>query len=236
MKMKKGGNKTKTQTKPTADREAVRVLAIELGAREAARRVGIKESTVLSWARRCNWKLPRRKGGAISAIKLHSKPGDALIAAHEELEDATKTALMQTVAKAARLAARKPALDVSTTAQLRDLALTLARLCGWDEKPQTEVNITNQVGVVCTEEQRMKLIKLRKELQTARPALMTLPAQETKLQANVGAPNGNFAGDDAAPDGRPGSPWSMAAGAQAPGDASPVFRAWLEHEGPEQET
>jgi len=42
---------TKPQTKPT-DWETVRVLAIELGAREAARRLGIKESTVLSRARR----------------------------------------------------------------------------------------------------------------------------------------------------------------------------------------
>jgi transposase-like protein len=55
-------NKTnKPQTKPKVDREAVRVLAIELGAREAARRVGVKESTVLSWARRYDWKLPKQK-------------------------------------------------------------------------------------------------------------------------------------------------------------------------------
>jgi hypothetical protein len=149
----------KTQTKPAVDREAVRVLAIELGAREAARRLGIKESTVLSWARRYNWKLPKRKGGAISAITLHSKPEDALIAKHKELEDVTKTALMQTVAKAAKLAAQKPAMDVTTTAQLRDLALTMARLYGWDGKPQAEVNITNQVGVgvVITEEERARL-------------------------------------------------------------------------------
>src|SRR5438132_5766499 len=37
--------KTKTQTKPAVDREAVRVLAIELGAREAARRVEEDAST-----------------------------------------------------------------------------------------------------------------------------------------------------------------------------------------------
>jgi uncharacterized protein YjcR len=85
------------EQKPTADREAVRVLAIELGAREAARRLGIKESTVLSWARRYGWKLPKRKPGAISrAINLQSqhaiKPGDALIAAHEDYEHITKTA------------------------------------------------------------------------------------------------------------------------------------------------
>jgi hypothetical protein len=213
----------------------MRMLAIELGAREAARRLGVKESTVLSWARRYNWKLPKRKGGAISAIKLHSKPGDALIATHKEMENATKTALMQTVTKAAQLAAQKPAMDVTTTAQLRDLALTMARLCGWDGKPQTEVNITNQVGVVCDEATRMRLIELREKLQAAKPAPMTLPEPGTKLQANVGTPNDNFSGNDVGTDGRPGSPWSVPAGAKAPSDASPVFRAWLEHEGPEPE-
>ena len=54
---------TKPQAKPT-DWEAVRMLAIELGARETARRLGLKESTVLSRARRDEWNLPKRKGGA----------------------------------------------------------------------------------------------------------------------------------------------------------------------------
>jgi len=35
---------TKPQTKPPVDREAVRVLAIELGAREAARRLGLNRN------------------------------------------------------------------------------------------------------------------------------------------------------------------------------------------------
>jgi hypothetical protein len=39
---------TKPRTKPTVDCEAVHVLAIELGACEAARRLGVKETTVLS--------------------------------------------------------------------------------------------------------------------------------------------------------------------------------------------
>ena len=156
-------DKTKTQ-KATPDREGVRMLSIELGAREAARRLGLKESTVLSWARRYNWKLPKRKGGAISAINLQSKPGDALIAAHRDLEDATKTALMQTLAKAAQQVAGKEALDISNTAQLRDVCLSAARMFGWDGKPHTEVNITNQAGIACDEATRARLIALRERL------------------------------------------------------------------------
>ena len=84
-----------------------------------------------------------------------------MIAAHEDLEDATKAALMQTVAKAAQEVAGKGALDISNTAQLRGVCFAAARIFGWDGKPQTEVNIMNQVGVICDEATRMRLIALQ---------------------------------------------------------------------------
>ena len=101
---------TKPQTKPPVDREAVRVLAIELGAREAARRLGLNPNTVLSWAKRYNWELPNRKGGvtkaSANAITLQSKPGDVLLTVHKELEGRTKTGLAQATAKASEHAAK----------------------------------------------------------------------------------------------------------------------------------
>ena len=172
-------NNNETNKQKPVDREAVRVLAIELGAREAARRVGINESTVLSWAHRYDWKLPKRKGGAISAIKLQSSPGDALIAARGDLENATKTALMQTLAKAAQQVAGKDALDISNTAQLRDVCLAAARLYGWDGKPHTEVNITNQLGIVCDEATRLRLIELREKLLQERKPMTFPPGFES---------------------------------------------------------
>jgi hypothetical protein len=96
---------TKPQTKSPVDREAVRVLAIELGAREAARRLGLNPNTVLSWSKRYNWELPNRRGGATkasaNAITLQSKPGDVLIATHKELETKTKRALARATVAAA---------------------------------------------------------------------------------------------------------------------------------------
>jgi hypothetical protein len=47
---------------------------------------------------------------------------DALGATHGEIAGATKTAILQTIHRAAQLAASKPVLDVSTVAELRDLA------------------------------------------------------------------------------------------------------------------
>ncbi len=91
-------------------------------------------------------------------------PGDALIAAREDLEGATKTALMQALAKAAQQVAGKEALEISSTAQLRDICLAAARIFGWDEKPQTQVNIANQVGLVCDKATRARLIALRERI------------------------------------------------------------------------
>jgi hypothetical protein len=182
--------KTKTQTKPTADREAVRVLAIELGAREAARRLDINESTVLSWARRYGWSLPKRKGGGNgkNALTLAIKPGDALIAAHEELEDATKTGLMQALAKAAQQVAGKEALDVSSTAQLRDVCLAAARIFGWTGDSQVNVAVNNQVGVIMTDEKRQELQAKLKAIQDAddnsKPSSRPSPPQ-TQLQGGT---------------------------------------------------
>jgi len=155
-------NITKPQTKPP-DWEAVRVLAIEIGAREAARRLGIKESTVLSRAKREKWNLPKRKGGATlksaAAITLQSKPGDALIAAHKELENRTKSGLAQATAKAAEAAAKseKP-VEVSSPSHLRDLAATAARIFGWDGDKGSAVTL-NQV--VVSQEQLEQIRALR---------------------------------------------------------------------------
>jgi hypothetical protein len=148
---------TKPQTRPPVDREAIRVLAIELGAREAARRTGVNENTILSWSRRYKWDLPKRTGGP-KAIELQLKPGNVLIASHKELESTTKTALMQTAAKAATKAAENPPLDVTNTSQFRDLANSSSRIFGWNTKAgaQTQFN-----QVVISQEQLREIGMLK---------------------------------------------------------------------------
>jgi hypothetical protein len=195
---------TKPQTKSPVDWEAVRVLAIELGARETARRLGIKESTVLSRARRDKWKLPNRKGGATkasaSAITLQSKPGDVLIASHKELEDGTKTALMQTLHRASQaVVARRDPLDITNMAQFRDACLSAARMFGWNGNAQPSVTYygdDNRTVIVCPEERRRELIQQRERLlaaesgnerKTEAAVTVTLPVQETKSDASAGA-------------------------------------------------
>ena len=135
--------KKKNQSK-TVNKEAFRMLAVEIGLNEACRKLDVPIPTGKSWARRGGWQLPKRPGGrpcrTLSASSLNPI-ADALVATHKEFETTTKTALMQTTAKAAEHAAQKPPLEVSNTSQLRDLAQSAARIFGWDsDKPGVQLN------------------------------------------------------------------------------------------------
>jgi hypothetical protein len=92
------------------------------------------------------------------------KPGDALIAAHEELEDATKTGLMQALAKAAQQVGGKEPLDTTNPTQLQALCLAAARIFGWKGESQVNVAVDART-VVVTEEKRRELQRQLKEIQ-----------------------------------------------------------------------
>jgi hypothetical protein len=129
--------------KQTVNKEAFRMLALEIGLNAACRKLGVPIPTGKSWARRGRWQLPKRPGGrpgrtltASSASSLHPI-ADALVATHKELEERTKSGLARATARAAEAAATAPEpLQVSNTAHLRDLAQSAARIFGWDsDKP-----------------------------------------------------------------------------------------------------
>ena len=130
--------------------------------------------------------------GIVPARDLHTQPRDVLLATHKELEDTARTSILQAVTNAAKLVAKKPGLDVSTVAQLRDLASALVRLCD-NGKPAVTV-YSDKTMIVCDEKRRAELIEQRQRLleqeaavETAVP--VTLPAPETQPDANVGTGN-----------------------------------------------
>jgi hypothetical protein len=153
--------KKKNQSK-TVNKEAFRMLAVEIGLNEACRKLDVPIPTGKSWARRGGWKLPKRPGGrpghTLSASSLHPV-AEVLVETHKELETKTKTGLMQTTAKAAEHAAEKPPLDVSNTSQLRDLAQSAARIFGWDNNDKPGVQLNQQF--VISQEQLERIRQLR---------------------------------------------------------------------------
>ena len=143
------------------DRESVRLLAIELGVREAARRCGLSEDRVRKWSSRYKWleqKAPKQQEAAVTVV---TKPGDVLLATHKELDSRTRTALAKTTAREAEAAATAPEpLQVSNTAQLRDLAASAARIFGWgSDKPAGNTYNT----LVVTTEQLQQIRALREQ-------------------------------------------------------------------------
>jgi hypothetical protein len=152
---------TKPQTRRPVDREGVRLLAMEIGASAAARKLGLNYNTVRSWAKRYNWgDLPERAGrpAIVPATDLQ-RPGDVLLQTHKELGERTKTGLAQATARAPERAAKsEEPLQVSNTAHLRDLAQSAARIFGWGEGG---VTVNANQALVVTQEQLEQIRQLR---------------------------------------------------------------------------
>src|SRR6266567_2109746 len=187
--MEKKTKRTKNpqSTKAPVNKEAFKMLALEIGLNEACRRMNVPIPTGKSWARRGGWKLPKRPGGrpqrTYEASSLHPV-ADALAATHKELEDGTKTALMQTLHKAAQAVARKDPLDITNMAQFRDACLSAARMFGWDGCAQPSVTVNaDKAVVVCDENKRRELQAQRLRLLAAeKPAEGRTVAVEEKAR------------------------------------------------------
>jgi len=153
--------KKKKQSK-TVNKEAFRMLAVEIGLNEACRKLDVPIPTGKSWARRGGWQLPKRPGGrpgrTLSASSLHPV-AEALVETHKELETKTKTGLMQTAAKAAEHAAEKPPLDVSSTSHLRDLAASAARIFGWNKSDKPGVQLNQQIVISADQLEQIRQLR-----------------------------------------------------------------------------
>jgi hypothetical protein len=213
---------TKPQTKLPVDREAVRVLAIELGVREAARRCGLSEDRVRKWSSRYKWLEQRAPKQQQAAVTVVTKPGDVLLATHKELGERSRTAILQAGAAAAEQARdRAVPLPVNDVQQFAQLTGALARVLGWGNDSRPSVNYYGDVNtvVVCDENKRKQLIEQRQRLleeeskgtvikfngdqadsqaighKAKAAAAVALPAPEAQSNANVEAGNSTAAQD-----------------------------------------
>jgi hypothetical protein len=148
------------KTNPPVDRESVRLLAIELGVREAARRCGLSEDRVRKWSSRYKWLEQRAPKQQQAAVTVVTKPGDVLLATHKDLEERTKSGLAQATARAAEAVANAAEpLPINNTAHLRDLAQSAARIFGWDNNDKPGVQLNQQF--VISQEQLEQIRQLR---------------------------------------------------------------------------
>jgi hypothetical protein len=153
--------------KLNVDKEAVRILAIEVGAREAARRLGLNEATVCQWSARYKWKLPVRNQHAVITAPFASKNdsngskskptgAELLKADFKKLEERTRNGLAYATARAAEEAADLEHV-LPRTQQMQQLSSAAARVFGWDIPTQNNTFNT----LVVTAEQLEQIRQLR---------------------------------------------------------------------------
>jgi hypothetical protein len=98
---------------------------------------------------------------------------DVLVATHKELGERTKSGLARATARAAEAAATAPEpLEVSNTAQLRDITAAASRLFGWDKREGAQVQL-NQLMI--THEQLQQIRQLREPVAYEAPRTETPP-------------------------------------------------------------
>ncbi len=113
-------------------KEAVRLLAIEYGVREAARKMGLNEDTVCQWSRRFDWFPVSPKSNDVRAVSSVSRPGDVLASELATHENTTRLRLAKYASNAAA-AIHKSVHPTRYTKQARDLASVMATVHRQDE-------------------------------------------------------------------------------------------------------
>ena len=134
------------------DREAVRVLALSVGLREAARQLGLSENRVLQWSKRGNWfkappapLQPPKKSDVISVIK----PGDALLSTLAEHKNETRMSLARSVR---RLAKRAEKAKLSDSKHVLNVAQTAGHTFeDWQPKQSAGANVMVNIALLGVE-------------------------------------------------------------------------------------
>lgn len=124
-------------------REAVRLLAIQFGVREAARRLHLNEDTVCSWAKRGQWFTPKQKPPPQAIDTQALQAGDILLEELAENEKETKLSLSRS---AKRMAKDAEQATLKHAPYVNQVAKTAALVHGWSEregKEQFTLNVLN---------------------------------------------------------------------------------------------
>lgn len=131
------------ESRKSVSREEVKLLAISVGVREAAKQIGLNENTVLSWSKRDKWfvdppkpaTLTKQKGQAISAI---TSPSEVLITQLRDDSEQTKLSLSRSVRRGAKALEAMPDIVPFTAAdKVKHLVGAASQLHGWEQSKES---------------------------------------------------------------------------------------------------
>ncbi len=123
-----------TSIQKPIDREAVRLLAIEIGVRESARKLGLNEDTVCSWAKRGNW-FATPAVTYNKPVQAMQAPGDVMLDTIAEHGARTKLGLSAYATRQAEHLASEGKLSDHNA--FRNIAAGSSTLHGWNEAKQS---------------------------------------------------------------------------------------------------
>ncbi len=125
------------------DREAIRLLAIEHGVREAARMTGLNEDRVRQWSSRYQWlhaKTPHDKEAVTNVTTL---PADAHLHELQAHERETRLSLARSARK---LATEAESAELGQSSHVLNVAKTAAVVHKWGDEKQNvsfSLNVLN---------------------------------------------------------------------------------------------
>jgi hypothetical protein len=130
-------------TAAPVNKEAIRVLVIQHGQREAARIAGLNEDTVCSWAHRYGWSktIASKPQARTGNTQLVEKISDELA----ENERQTRLSLSRYAKKAAQDSEKATLRD---SPYVKQAAQTAAIVHRWDQKDQATGNVVVNVAIL----------------------------------------------------------------------------------------
>ena len=136
------------QAQASANREAVKTLAISMGVRAAAREMGIPEATVQAWSARYKWFADPPKPPTITnpngATIATKSPSTALIETLQKRSDKTKLNLSRYTEAASRKAAKSKG-NLELAKSVKEVAGTAALIHGWQNEQKQAGDLNLQV-------------------------------------------------------------------------------------------
>ncbi len=132
------------QTATPVSQEEVRLLAIQIGVRESARKLGLNEDTVCSWAKRGHWFATPGKPQRIQSQALQAKPGDVLLDELAENEKETRLSLSRYARRASRDAEEASLREAPYVKQVADVA---GKVHKWDQQAPSTVFSLNVLNL-----------------------------------------------------------------------------------------
>ncbi len=122
------------------NKEAIRLLVVQHGQREAARLAGLNENTVRSWAMRYGWSTATN-----TQPNGHSPLVQQVASELAKLENETRSSLARS---AARLAKRSESADLEQSGHVHNVAKTAAIVHKWDTKEQSSGNVIVNIALL----------------------------------------------------------------------------------------